>query len=71
VAEYYRILTRILRESGFEMKRQAKGDHELWWKPGHRKAYACGQELKVAGNSQRGAQEGWAAESVLNRAKEP
>jgi predicted RNA binding protein YcfA (HicA-like mRNA interferase family) len=33
VADLYRALTRILRDSGFELKRQARGDHELWWNP--------------------------------------
>jgi predicted RNA binding protein YcfA (HicA-like mRNA interferase family) len=33
VADYYRKLVRILRDNGWELKRQAKGDHELWWNP--------------------------------------
>ena len=33
MADLYRTLTRILRENGFALKRQAKGDHELWWNP--------------------------------------
>ena len=33
MAELYRQLTRILRDNGFELKRNAKGDHELWWNP--------------------------------------
>jgi predicted RNA binding protein YcfA (HicA-like mRNA interferase family) len=37
VADLYRRLTRILRDNGFELKRQAKGDHELWWNPKTRK----------------------------------
>jgi predicted RNA binding protein YcfA (HicA-like mRNA interferase family) len=37
VADLYWELTRILRENGFERKRQAKGDHELWWNPMSRK----------------------------------
>jgi hypothetical protein len=37
VARYYRPLTRLLLDAGFVKKRQAKGDHELWWNPQTRK----------------------------------
>ena len=37
MAELYRQLTRVLRDNGFEMKRHAKGDHELWWNPTSKK----------------------------------
>ena len=33
MADLYWELTRILRENGFVLKRQGKGDHELWWNP--------------------------------------
>ena len=33
MANFYRDLTRILRDAGFEFKRQGKGDHEIWWDP--------------------------------------
>jgi predicted RNA binding protein YcfA (HicA-like mRNA interferase family) len=31
VADFYREVIRLLRESGFEFKRQGRGDHEIWW----------------------------------------
>jgi predicted RNA binding protein YcfA (HicA-like mRNA interferase family) len=24
---------RLLREAGYELKRQGRGDHEIWWNP--------------------------------------
>ena len=33
MADYYRDVIRLLRESGFEFKRQGRGDHEIWWNP--------------------------------------
>ncbi len=33
MADYYRDVVRLLRESGFEFKRQGRGDHEIWWNP--------------------------------------
>jgi predicted RNA binding protein YcfA (HicA-like mRNA interferase family) len=33
VADYYRDLVRLLREDGYEFKRQGPGDHEIWWSP--------------------------------------
>jgi predicted RNA binding protein YcfA (HicA-like mRNA interferase family) len=31
VADYYRDLIRLLRDAGYEFKRQGRGDHEVWW----------------------------------------
>ena len=31
MADYYRDVVRLLRESGYEFKRQGRGDHEIWW----------------------------------------
>ena len=31
MADYYRDLIRLLREAGYEFKRQGRGDHEVWW----------------------------------------
>jgi predicted RNA binding protein YcfA (HicA-like mRNA interferase family) len=31
MADYYRDVVRLLREAGFEFKRQGRGDHEIWW----------------------------------------
>jgi len=33
MADFYRDVIRLLRESGFEFKRQGRGDHEIWWNP--------------------------------------
>jgi len=33
MADYYRDLIRLLRENGYEFKRQGRGDHEIWWNP--------------------------------------
>ena len=33
MADYYRDLVRLLREGGYEFKRQGRGDHEIWWNP--------------------------------------
>ena len=33
MAKLYRPLPKILRENGFVLKRQGKGDHELRWNP--------------------------------------
>jgi predicted RNA binding protein YcfA (HicA-like mRNA interferase family) len=34
VADYYRDLIRLLRDGGYQFKRQGRGDHEIWWNPG-------------------------------------
>jgi len=33
MADYYRDVIRLLRESGYEFRRQGRGDHEIWWNP--------------------------------------
>jgi hypothetical protein len=33
MADYYRDLIRLMRESGYEFKRQGRGDREIWWNP--------------------------------------
>lgn len=33
MADYYRDVIRLPRESGYEFKRQGRGDHEIWWNP--------------------------------------
>jgi predicted RNA binding protein YcfA (HicA-like mRNA interferase family) len=32
MADYYRDVVRLLRDAGYEFKRQGRGDHEIWWK---------------------------------------
>jgi predicted RNA binding protein YcfA (HicA-like mRNA interferase family) len=34
MADYYRDVVRLLRDAGYEFKRQGRGDHEIWWHPG-------------------------------------
>jgi len=36
MADYYRDLVRLLRDGGYEFKRQGRGDHEIWWNPRNR-----------------------------------
>ena len=31
MADYYRDVIRLLKENGFQFKRQGRGDHEIWW----------------------------------------
>jgi predicted RNA binding protein YcfA (HicA-like mRNA interferase family) len=33
MADYYRDLIRVLKDAGYEFKRQGRGDHEIWWNP--------------------------------------
>lgn len=33
MADYYRDVVRLLRDAGYEFKRQGRGDHEIWWNP--------------------------------------
>jgi predicted RNA binding protein YcfA (HicA-like mRNA interferase family) len=33
VADYYRDVIALLRAAGYELKRQGRGDHEIWWNP--------------------------------------
>jgi hypothetical protein len=46
MADYYRDLTRLLREAGYEFKRQGRGDHEIWWNRGR---YSKGLLINVRG----------------------
>jgi predicted RNA binding protein YcfA (HicA-like mRNA interferase family) len=31
MADYYRDLIRLMKDAGYEFKRQGRGDHEIWW----------------------------------------
>jgi predicted RNA binding protein YcfA (HicA-like mRNA interferase family) len=33
MADYYRDVIRLLRDAGYELKRQGRGDHQIWWNP--------------------------------------
>ena len=33
MADYYRDVIRLLKDGGYELKRQGRGDHEIWWNP--------------------------------------
>ena len=33
MADYYRDVIRLLKDSGYEFKRQGRVDHEIWWNP--------------------------------------
>ena len=36
MADFYRDVIKLLKEAGFEFKRQGRGDHEIWWHPQNR-----------------------------------
>jgi predicted RNA binding protein YcfA (HicA-like mRNA interferase family) len=46
MADYYRDLVRVLRESGFEFRRQGRGDHEIWWNPKSRISVTVDRRLR-------------------------
>lgn len=33
MANFYRDPNRILHDASYELKRQGKGDHQIWWNP--------------------------------------
>lgn len=33
MADYYRDVVRLLKDHGYQFKRQGRGDHEIWWNP--------------------------------------
>ena len=52
MADYYRDVIRLLRESGYEFKRPGRGDHEIWWNPktGHRVTIDRKLKSKITAN---------------------
>lgn len=46
MADYYRDLVRLLRKSGYELTRQGRGDHEIWWNPGSGLRVTVDRKLK-------------------------
>jgi len=46
MADYYRDVIRLLREAGYELKRQGRGDHEIWWNPRTRVHVTVDRKLK-------------------------
>ena len=33
MADYYRDLIRLQKDAGYQLKRQGRGEHEIWWNP--------------------------------------
>jgi predicted RNA binding protein YcfA (HicA-like mRNA interferase family) len=46
MADYYRDVIALLRASGYEFKRQGRGDHEIWWNPQTRVHVTVDRKLK-------------------------
>jgi len=46
MADYYRDVIALLRANGFELKRQGRGDHEIWWNPRTRVHVTVDRKLK-------------------------
>jgi predicted RNA binding protein YcfA (HicA-like mRNA interferase family) len=46
MADYYRDVIALLRTSGYEFKRQGRGDHEIWWNPQSRIHVTVDRKLK-------------------------
>ena len=46
MADHYRDVVRLLREAGYELKRQGRGDHEMWWNPQTRIHVTVDHKLK-------------------------
>jgi predicted RNA binding protein YcfA (HicA-like mRNA interferase family) len=46
MADYYRDLIAVLRQAGFEFRRQGRGDHEIWWNPRLRVSVTVDRKLK-------------------------
>ncbi len=51
MANFYRDLTRILQIAGFELKRQGRGDHEIWWHPQTGKRLTVDRGIKSRGTA--------------------
>jgi predicted RNA binding protein YcfA (HicA-like mRNA interferase family) len=62
MADYYRDLIRLLKDSGYELKRKGRGDHEIWWNP--RSGIHVTVDRKL-GSSKRHPQGSQPAESIL------
>jgi predicted RNA binding protein YcfA (HicA-like mRNA interferase family) len=52
MADFYRDVVRLLRDAGYEFKRQGRGDHEIWWnsKTGHRVTVDRKLKSKITAN---------------------
>jgi hypothetical protein len=53
MANFYRELARLLQGADFELKRQGRGDHEIWWnpKPGKRITVDHGIKSRATANA--------------------
>jgi hypothetical protein len=46
MADYYRDLIALLKEAGYEFKRQGRGDHEIWWNAGLKVSVTVDRKLR-------------------------
>ena len=46
MADFYRDVIRLLKDSGYQFKRSGRGDHEIWWNPATRVFVVVGRKLK-------------------------
>jgi predicted RNA binding protein YcfA (HicA-like mRNA interferase family) len=46
MADYYRDVIRLLKDAGYEFKRQGRGDHEIWWNPRSRVHVVVDRKLR-------------------------
>jgi len=46
VADLCRELKRLLREAGCELRRQGRGDHEIWYSPISRRCFTVDNSVK-------------------------
>lgn len=63
MADFYRDVIRYLRDNGYELKRQGRGDHEIWWNP--QTGVRVTVETEVASYGERDPWRCGAAEGVL------
>jgi len=47
----YRRLTRLLREAGYELKREGKGSHGTWWNAETRRTVTVPRTIRKTGTA--------------------
>jgi len=67
MADHYRDLVRLLKEHGYEFKRQGRRDHESWWNPRTGVRFTVDRKGQLQIHRKRNSQRGWSSESLLTR----